>query len=198
MHEWASWMAAVFALVNVALALSLALPLHRARAAAKTEKSVLAGRVGLLIELGLVVYAIGALFWSSFAMLSAVGAGTVERLMTDWGGLSVSISVLILFLAMRADLLTIVGAVRRSERALGVVLGAFEPALPNLGNLDLSVREMEVLAVIAVGKMSDQEIGDTLFISASTAATHVRNILKKAGLHDRRQLILIGLRDEPA
>ena len=79
-----------------------------------------------------------------------------------------------------------------------MVLGAFEPALLNPQNLDLSVRELEVLAVIAAGKISDQEIGDILFISPSTAATHVRNILKKAGLHDRRQLVLIGLRDEPS
>jgi DNA-binding CsgD family transcriptional regulator len=166
MHEWVSWTAAVFALVNAALALSMVQPIHRARAAAKAEKSILGGRIGLLIELGLLAYAVGALFRSGLAALAAI--------------------------------LPIVGAVRRSERALGVVLGAFEPVLPNLRNLNLSVREMEVLAVIAAGKVSDQEIGDTLFISPSTAATHVRNILKKAELHDRRQLILIGLRDEPA
>jgi DNA-binding CsgD family transcriptional regulator len=198
MHEWVSWTAAVFALVNAALALSMVQPIHRARAAAKAEKSILGGRIGLLIELGLLAYAVGALFRSGLAALAAIGTGSAERLLTDWGGISASATVLILFLAMRGDLLPIVGAVRRSERALGVVLGAFEPVLPNLRNLNLSVREMEVLAVIAAGKVSDQEIGDTLFISPSTAATHVRNILKKAELHDRRQLILIGLRDEPA
>jgi DNA-binding CsgD family transcriptional regulator len=41
--------------------------------------------------------------------------------------------------------------------------------------------------------LSGQEIADTLFISAATAGTHVRNILRKASLHDRRQLVLIGL-----
>ena len=55
-----------------------------------------------------------------------------------------------------------------------------------------------MLAVIAAGKVSDQEIAQTWFISSATAATHVRNILKKAGLHHRRQLRLIGLEDAPA
>ena len=54
------------------------------------------------------------------------------------------------------------------------------------------------MAVISTGKVSDQEIAETLFISTATAATHVRNILKKAGLHDRRQLVLIGLQSRPA
>ncbi len=161
------------------------------------EKSALGGRIGLLIEWGLLAYGVGALLRGGCAVLAAVGAGTAERLLKDWGLLSVSATVLVVFLAMRREFLPVMHAVRRSERALGVVLGAFEPALLNPQNLDLSVRELEVLAVIAAGKVSDQEIGDILFISPSTAATHVRNILKKAGLHDRRQLVLIGLHDDP-
>jgi DNA-binding CsgD family transcriptional regulator len=198
MSRGVSWTAAVLALVNAALAFSLVLPIHRARATAKAEKSTLGGRIGLLIELGLLAYGAGALLRGTCAVLAAVGAGSAERLLKDWGLLSVSATVLVLFLAMWRDFLPVMYAVRRSERALGVVLGAFEPALLNPQNLDLSVRELEVLAVIAAGKVSDQEIADILFISPSTAATHVRNILKKAGLHDRRQLVLIGLRDEPA
>ena len=41
------------------------------------------------------------------------------------------------------------------------------------------------------GYLSDQRIGDLLKISPSTAATHIRNILRKAALHDRRDLLLL-------
>jgi DNA-binding NarL/FixJ family response regulator len=57
---------------------------------------------------------------------------------------------------------------------------------------DLSVREHEVLDVIRRGVLSDQDIGETLHISRATAATHVQNILRKTGLHDRRDLMLLG------
>lgn len=56
---------------------------------------------------------------------------------------------------------------------------------------ELSVREHEVLAVIRQGVLSDHDIGETLHISRATAATHVQNILRKTGLHDRRNLMLL-------
>ena len=197
MAQGVSWAATAFALVNAILALSLVVPIHHSRSSARAEKSALSGRVGLLIELGLVAYAVGALLRGGCALLAALGAHTAERVLADWGLISVSATVLVLFLAMRGDLLPVMGEMRRAERALGVVLGAFQPELLNPQNLDLSMREQEVLAVIAAGRVSDQEIADALFISSSTAGTHVRNILKKAGLHDRRQLVLIGLREPP-
>jgi DNA-binding CsgD family transcriptional regulator len=56
---------------------------------------------------------------------------------------------------------------------------------------DLSVREHEVLDVIRQGVLSDLDIGEALHISRATAATHVQNILRKTGLHDRRSLMLL-------
>ena len=53
MNQAVSWAAAVLALVNSALAFSLVLPIRRERAAAMAEKSALGGRIGLLIEWGL-------------------------------------------------------------------------------------------------------------------------------------------------
>ena len=149
----------------------------------------------MLIEAGLLVYALGALLRGAFAIASATGATGAEDVIMDWGLISVSATLLVVFLAIRRDLLRIMRSLRRSERALTVVLGAFTPETLNPRNLDLSIRELEVLAVIAAGKVSDQEIAEDLFISAATAGTHVRNILKKAGLHDRRQLVLVGLRE---
>jgi len=69
-----------------------------------------------------------------------------------------------------------------SERLLG------ESSLEDFG---FTSRELEVLEVIAQGTMSDREISEVLFISPATAATHVRNILKKSGVKSRRELVLL-------
>jgi DNA-binding CsgD family transcriptional regulator len=57
--------------------------------------------------------------------------------------------------------------------------------------LELTSRELQVLEEMTEGKLSDQQIADALSIAPSTAATHVRNILHKAGLHNRRDLVLL-------
>jgi DNA-binding CsgD family transcriptional regulator len=44
------------------------------------------------------------------------------------------------------------------------------------------------------GETSDEQIAATLFISPATAATHVRNILRKARLTSRMDLMLVGAR----
>lgn len=49
---------------------------------------------------------------------------------------------------------------------------------------ELSVREREVLALVARG-LTTAAIGQTLVISPETARTHVQNILGKLGLHSR-------------
>jgi DNA-binding CsgD family transcriptional regulator len=69
-----------------------------------------------------------------------------------------------------------------SERLLG------EGSLDNLG---FTSRELEVLELIAQGTLSDKEISEILYISPATAATHVRNILKKSGMRSRRELVLL-------
>lgn len=56
----------------------------------------------------------------------------------------------------------------------------------------LTARETEVLSTIVSGRTSDQEIADSLYISTATAATHVRNILRKTGLSNRLDLMLVG------
>lgn len=60
------------------------------------------------------------------------------------------------------------------------------------GAANLTPREREVLAVMAAGNLNDGDIAADLFISPSTAATHVRNIMRKADLHNRRELMLLG------
>jgi DNA-binding CsgD family transcriptional regulator len=198
MHSAAAWTAGVLGLANASLALALLVPLHRARRAGRLDRSLIASRVGLTIEVGLGVYVVTAVLRGSLAVAAGAGADAAQKTLQNWGIISGSASVLLLLVAVRWYLTPLLNSLQRSQRALAVMLGAFEPGSLDPEDLDLSTREREVLAVIAAGKVSDQEIADTLFISAATAATHVRNILKKAGLHDRRQLVLIGLRDEPS
>lgn len=55
----------------------------------------------------------------------------------------------------------------------------------------LTSREHQVLDLIRRGLISDREIADALQISPATAATHVQHILRKTGLHSRRDLMLL-------
>ncbi len=197
MNPAAAWAAGVLSLANAVLALAVLVPLHKARRAGRLDHSLVASRVALVIEVGLGIYAAAAVFRGALAVAAAVGADDALLALQNWGMISGSASVLVLLMAVRWYLTPLLNSLRRSERALAVMLGAFEPGSLDPRHLDLSTREREVLAVIAAGKVSDQEIAETLFISSATAATHVRNILKKAGLHDRRQLVLIGLDDTP-
>jgi DNA-binding CsgD family transcriptional regulator len=62
----------------------------------------------------------------------------------------------------------------------------------------LSSREQEVLGLIRSGIISDGEIARALQISPATAATHVQNILRKTGLHNRHDLMLLPRRARAA
>jgi len=53
----------------------------------------------------------------------------------------------------------------------------------------LTEREREVLALVA-GGLSNQEIGQRLFMSPATAKTHVSRAMAKLGAHDRAQLVV--------
>lgn len=55
---------------------------------------------------------------------------------------------------------------------------------PSAGPANLTGREVEVLALLARG-LSNREIGTRLFISANTAANHIRSILMKTGTANR-------------
>jgi DNA-binding CsgD family transcriptional regulator len=56
------------------------------------------------------------------------------------------------------------------------------------GDEALSVRELEVLRLVATGK-SNPDIAETLFISRRTAAAHVSNILRKLGAASRVEAV---------
>lgn len=65
------------------------------------------------------------------------------------------------------------------------------PSTAHARQARLSSREHEVLDLIRRGILSDSEIARALHISPATAATHVQRILRKTGLHNRRDLMLL-------
>jgi DNA-binding NarL/FixJ family response regulator len=55
----------------------------------------------------------------------------------------------------------------------------------------LTDREREVMALVASG-LSNQEIAETLVVSAATAKTHVSRAMVKLGARDRAQLVVMA------
>jgi DNA-binding CsgD family transcriptional regulator len=66
------------------------------------------------------------------------------------------------------------------------ILRWLQPVLAPAGSDGLTEREVEVLRLLAAG-LSNREIGVQLYISANTAANHVRSILTKTGTTNRTQ-----------
>lgn len=62
---------------------------------------------------------------------------------------------------------------------------------------DLSIREREILALVAKGH-SSKEISEELFISIHTVDTHRKNILGKMGFHSLMHLVIFVLQNRLA
>ena len=64
---------------------------------------------------------------------------------------------------------------------------------PFLGNMPLTIRELEILELIVAG-CSNADISRRLYITIGTVKTHVRNILNKLSADDRTQAAVRALR----
>ena len=101
-----------------------------------------------------------------------------------------------------ADLQEAVRVVARGEALLspratrGLIarfVGQPEPGpLPSPVRLDgLTGREREILALVALG-LSNDEIGERLYVSPLTAKTHINRAMMKLGVRDRAQLVVLA------
>ncbi|HUF16018.1 MAG TPA: helix-turn-helix transcriptional regulator [Acidimicrobiia bacterium] len=83
------------------------------------------------------------------------------------------------------------GPIRLSQQVASTLAGRLPDV--DLEECDLTTRERQVVDVIGRGQLSDREIAEALFIAPTTAATHVKRILRKTGLTSRRDLLLLFL-----
>ena len=80
----------------------------------------------------------------------------------------------------------------RRLTALDILSNRSDFELPALDLQALTARERELVHLLVDGTTSDEDLARKLSISPSTAATHVRNILRKTGMNSRQQLTIAG------
>jgi DNA-binding NarL/FixJ family response regulator len=68
---------------------------------------------------------------------------------------------------------------------------AAEPAADLSVFAELTPRELDVVRLVARG-LSNAEVGAELFLSEATVKTHLTSILRKVGLRDRTQLVVLA------
>jgi len=96
-----------------------------------------------------------------------------------------------------ADLAEAIRKVHRGEPILHPSVAArlmreVAAAEPRAYRADLTVRELEVLRLIAAGR-SNKEIARDLSVAEKTVKTHVSNVLSKLGVADRTQAALYAV-----
>jgi DNA-binding NarL/FixJ family response regulator len=77
-----------------------------------------------------------------------------------------------------------------TKRVISQFVRVPRPAPPDALD-ELTAREAEVFRLIAAG-LSNAEIGEELFISDTTVKTHVTQVLRKLGLRDRVQAVVLA------
>jgi DNA-binding CsgD family transcriptional regulator len=147
----------------------------------------------LILALGWVCIVFIALIVQGLGQ-QAVERGWLPELAQEWmftWGSSILATFTLSVAALNLWLLTRVFLrVQRDEQLVSVMITS--PVLDvKASELKLTARELEVLETMAEGNLSDEEIAGAFYISPATAATHVRNILKKANIHNRRDLVLL-------
>jgi DNA-binding NarL/FixJ family response regulator len=76
-----------------------------------------------------------------------------------------------------------------TRRLVDGFVTSHQPPSTNASYERLTDREQEIVALVAEG-LSNQEIADRLFVSFSTAKTHVSHVLTKLELRDRIHIVI--------
>ena len=98
------------------------------------------------------------------------------------------------YILKTAPLEGVVSAIRRihaGQRYLPIPIA--EQLAEHLGRVQLSVRELEILQLVAKG-LRNRDIASRLFISAFTVRNHVNNLLEKLGTRDRTEATAVAIR----
>jgi DNA-binding NarL/FixJ family response regulator len=113
--------------------------------------------------------------------------------------------------ASTRELIDAIYAVYRGESAIsaGAARQIFADSRPDSASREsdaalvagLTARELDIVRLVGLG-ITDEEIGRRLSISPATSKTHVRNAMRKLGVHGRAQLVAVahraGLMSGPA
>ncbi len=83
---------------------------------------------------------------------------------------------------------------RNASSQIQTVINQIEES-PSANEFNLTKRELEVLTAIANGR-TNQQIAETLFITAGTVRVHVHGILQKLGVSDRTQAAIIAIQQK--
>jgi DNA-binding NarL/FixJ family response regulator len=92
---------------------------------------------------------------------------------------------------VREELLQTIRAVHAGKRRLPAPVA--QSLAEHMADEPISVRELEVLSLMATGKRN-KEIAGELSIAEDTVKMHVRNILSKLQVSDRTEAVTIALR----
>ena len=111
-------------------------------------------------------------------------------------GLDAGVTGFVLKEAPIDDLLRAVRSVAAGGTYIDPVLAGTLAGAPSGANrVDLTRRERDILRLLADG-LSNEEIGNKLFISSETVRSHVRKAMVKLGADTRTQAVARALRDQ--
>lgn len=87
------------------------------------------------------------------------------------------------------DLVTVRHRVRHMRRTIEEEVAPDPPPLRLVGNIVLTVREIETLQLLTDGSMSPKDVAREFCVSLNTVKTHLKSIYLKLGVHCRGEAI---------
>ncbi|MGI9615659.1 MAG: response regulator transcription factor [Acidimicrobiales bacterium] len=162
---------------------------------------VLKGRIKTrfaTLQASIVILLCGAALVSSIQdiglQLTALGwvSASVGREFTTRAHIAVVLGGLVFLVPVLTILRRLTVEFARTEALTETLVGRL-PEGVTIESAGLTQREIEVVNAVGAGNVSDRELATELTISPSTAATHVRNIMRKTGIKRRGDLTLLTI-----